>query len=293
MSETARSEYDVVVAVGPEGIHDGVLDLAVAEAERRQTGVELLHVVHALVGVPAGADAVRSLDAALTEVGRRVLTSAADRVRSRAGGRLPHTTHLLFGRVATTIADRVPPGGIVFLERHDSADRLLTMSVSTRVAAHAHAAVVVVPAAWRPGGAYESRPVTVGVDDPDQALGQVETALAFARATGRPLVVEHAAWLAEPYQDLVLGNTTRDEWVHDAEERLDLALTKLPDHDGVEVSTVVDWRRPADALVGASLVSAFVVLSRRRERAIGPHLGAVTRTVLRHAAGPVMVVDRT
>jgi nucleotide-binding universal stress UspA family protein len=292
MSETARSEYDVVVAVGPEGIHDGVLDLAVAEAERRQTGVELLHVVHSLVSVPVGVDAVQSLDAALTEVGRMVLTSAADRVRSRSGGRVPHTTHLLFGRVATTIADRVPPDGIVFLERHDSADRLLTMSVSTRVAAHAHAAVVVVPAAWR-RGPYEPRPVTVGVDDPDQALGQVETALAFARDTGRPLVVVHAAWLAEPYQDLVFGNTTRDEWVHDAEQRLDLALTKLPEHDGVAVSTAVDWRRPADALVGASLVSAFVVLSRRRERAIGPHLGAVTRTVLRHAAGPVMVVDRT
>jgi hypothetical protein len=292
VSETTRSEYDVVVAVGPEGVHDGVLDLAVAEAERRQTGVELLHVVHALVGVPGGIDAVQPLDAALTEVGRMVLSSAADRVRSRGGDRVPFTTHLLFGRVATTIAERVPPGGIVFLERHDAADRLLTMSVSTRVAAHAHAAVVVVPASWR-RGPYEPRPVTVGVDDPDQALGQVETALAFARDTGRALVVVHAAWLAEPYQDLVFGNTTRDAWVHDAEERLDVALTKLPAHEGVEVSTAVDWRRPADALVGASLVSAFVVLSRRRERALGPHLGAVTRTVLRHAAGPVMVVDRT
>ena len=88
------------------------------------------------------------------------------------------------------------------------------MSVSTRVAAHAHAAVLVVPAGWR-RGSYPPGPVTVGVDDPGQALDQVEPALAYARDLGRPLVVLHAAWLAEPYQDLVFGNTTREAWVHD------------------------------------------------------------------------------
>lgn len=292
MSQATRSEHGVVVAVGPEGVHDGVLDLAVAEARRRGTGVELLHVVHAVVGLPVGVEAVHSLDAALTGVGRTVLASAADRVRSRGGDVVPFSSQLLFGRVATTIVDRVPRDGVVLLERRDSGDRLLTMSVSTRVAAHAHAAVVVVPASWR-RSPHQPLPVTVGVDDPDQALGQVEAALGYARDTGRSLVVLHAAWLAEPYQDLVFGNTTRDEWVHDAEDRLDAALAKLPDRADVDVATSVDWRRPADALVGASLVSAVVVLNRRRERAIGPHLGAVTRTVLRHAAGPVMVVDRT
>lgn len=287
------TEYGVVVAVGPDGIHDGALDLAAEEAVRRGTGVELVHVIHALVAMPASLEQVQSLDSALTTVGRRVLTDAAARMRPRLDGRVPLTTELATGPVATTIVERAADGELIVLERRDTGrvERLLTMSISTRVAAHAHVPVAVVPTSWtaRPG---EQLPVTVGVDRPLEALGQVETALGYARRTGRGLVVLHASWLAEPYQDLAFSNETRDQWVHDAEAELDLALSKVVEPTD-DVRYDVQWRRPSEALVGATRRSSVVVLSRRPENSIRPHLGAITRTVLRHAEGPVLVVDRT
>ena len=45
--------------------------------------------------------------------------------------------------------------------------------------------------------------------------------------------------------------------------------------------------------MGATKTSYLLVLSRRDEHPLGAHLGPMTRTVLRHAEGPVMVVGRT
>ena len=287
------TEYGVVVAVGSDGIHDGALALAASEALRRRTGIELLHVVHALVAMPSSAEQVQSLDDALATVGMQVLTDAADRLRPRLAGRVPLTTELATGRVAASIADRAADAELVVLERRDAGtvERLLTMSVSTRVAAHAGTPVAVVPASWRPQPG-EELPVTVGVDRPLDAIGQVETALAYARDRSAPLTVLHATWLAEPYQDIVFSNGTPNRWVHEAEHELELALAKLPGPTD-DVTRDVQWRRPVDALVGATRLSAILVLSRLPPHGLGPHLGAVTRTVLRHAEGPVLVVART
>ena len=289
----SEEEFRVIVAVGPDGIHDGTLDLVAEEAVRRGTGVELLHVVHSLVAGPNDEQQASSLDAALSEVGRAAVTSAASRLRERLDDRVPLDTQVRFGPVATTIAERAPHDGLIVLERRDAGlvERLLTMSVSTRVAAHAHAPVLVVPATWEPGKGTPL-PVTVGVDHPIDALGQVAAALGYARDSGRPLTVLHAVWLAPAYQDIAFRNDTRGRWLHDAEIELEHVLADLPT-DGVEVTREVIWGAPANALVGASLASAVVVLSRRRERAVGSHLGPLTRTVLQHAAGPVLVVDRT
>ena len=289
------NEYGVLVAVGPDGIHEGTLDLAGAEAVRRGTGVELVHVVHSLVSAPSSVEQMQSLDLTLTRVGREVLTVAADRLRERLDGRVPLTTEIVSGPVAGTVAVRAADADLVVMERRDTgrAERLLTMSVSTRVAAHTTTPVVIVPEHWAHHYEEAALPVTVGVDRPLDAPGQVETALAYARDAGRALVVLHAAWLAEQYQDLGFRNSTRDVWRHDAERELELALAKVPDLDTVDVSVDVPWRRPVEALVGATKTSYLLVLSRRDEHPLGAHLGPMTRTVLRHAEGPVMIVGRT
>ena len=275
--------FDVLVAVGPDGVHEGALDLAAAEAGRRGTGVLLLHVVH-------GAGETQELDHALTEVGRQVLTAAAGRLE----GRVPYTTEIATGPVAATIAERVASDGLVVLERRDAStmERLLTMSVSTRVAAQAHAPVVVVPAGWtRP---IEEQPVTVAVDEPLRVDAQVEAALATARSAKQRLVVLHAVWLAEAYQDIAFGNDTRTRWIAEAETALAHSLKSLGAEKDVpdDIDVDVQWRRPVEALVGATRTSALLVLGRRPGH-LGVHLGSLTRTVLRHAEGPVMVVDRS
>ncbi|GAB2449699.1 universal stress protein [Nocardioides hungaricus] len=286
------NELGVVVAVGPEGVRDGALDFAAGEALRRGTGVELLHVVHSMVALPSFPGEVQSLDLALQQVGRSVLTDAADRIRPRLDGEVPVGTGLLTGPVAATIADRAGGRDLVVLERRarDRLERLLTMSTSTRVAAHAAAPVVVVPAGWTP--AAGELPVTVGVDRPADPVGQVEAAAAYAAASGRELAVLFAMWLAEPYQDTLLVDRTRRQWTLEADAELRAGLARLD--PGTGITRAVRWARPADALVAASRRSVVVVLSRRPEhRRHGVHLGPVTRAVLRHAECPVMVVDRT
>lgn len=283
------TEYGVLVAVGPNGIHDGALTFAADEALRRGTGVELLHVVHSAVTVPSTAEEMQLLDAALTEAGRRALTDAAERLRNR----VPVATEIRTGPVAASITDRAAVADLVVLERRDvgTVERLLTMSVSTRVAAHARVPVAVVPQSWA-APADADLPVVVGVDTPTDPLGQVEGALAYAEAAGRRLEVLHATWLVEPWQDVPLSVDSRDHWIRVGERELVTALEKLP-ATPVEVTIDVQWRRPIDALVGASRRSAVLVLNRRAERPLSPHLGSTTRAVLRHAAGPVLVVDRS
>jgi nucleotide-binding universal stress UspA family protein len=287
------NEFGVLVAVGPDGVRDGTLDFAAAEALQRGTGVELVHVVHSLVVVPSRTDHVQALDTALLRVGRTVLTDAAERMRTRVDGAVPLSTEILSGPVPATIAGRAAERDLVVLERRDPdlVDRLLTMSVSTRVAAHAKVPVVVVPHGWAP--AAGPLPVTVGVDHPIEAAGQVEAAAAYAVACGRELRVVYAMWLAEAYQDTFFVNHTREQWTTEADLELQLALEKMGDL-GTPVTRVVRWVRPVDALVDATRRSAVVVLSRRPDHGPhGTHLGPVTRAVLRNAACPVLVVDRT
>lgn len=287
------NELGIIVAVGPDGVRDGALELAAAEALRRGTGVELVHVVHPMVAMPSYSGQIQSLDQALLRVGQRVLTAAADRLRPRLGGEVPLSTELMTGPVAATLADRAAGRDLVVLERHEPGrlERLMTMSVSTRVAARAAAPVIVVPQGWTP--ADRELPVTVGVDRPADPLGQVEAAAEYAAARDRDLTVLFAMWLAEPYQDTVFVNHTRRQWTSEADDQLRLALEKL-DVPGARVSRAVQWGRPADALVAASRSSSVLVLSRRRDhRGHGIHLGPVTRAVLHHAECPVLVLDRT
>ena len=285
-----ESGLGVLVAVGAGGVGDGTLDLVAAEALRRGTGVQVLHVVHSMVVLPPQTGQTTSIDLTLQRVGRDVLADAAARLRPRLEERVPLRTELLAGPVATTIADCSRGRDLVVLERRepDRLGHLLTMSVSTRVAAHAHVPVVVVPRGWSP--ADRELPVTVGVDQPVDPVGQAEVAAAYAAETGRPLTVLHALWLAEAYQDAAFVHHTRRQWTAEADSALWRGLRKL-DGTGAEITHHVSWARPVDALVAASRRSTILVMSRRPGRH-GAHLGPVTRTELRHAECPVMVVDR-
>lgn len=282
------NELGIVVAVGPDGVEEGTLRLAASEARSRGTGVELLHVVHSRVA-PTSPEQVAALDQALLEVGRAVLTDGAARLRPLLDGQVPLTTELRNGPVVDTILECTAGRDVIILERRH-ADRLLTMSVSSRVAARASDPVVVVPHGW--SCPMSDLPVTVGVDTPVDVRGQVETAAAYAASSGRDLRVLFAMWIAEPYQSTVLVNHTRRQWKSEAAGELRRSLKEL-DPDAV-LTADVQWARPVDALVAASRRSAMVVLSRRPVHGrMGVHLGPISRSVLRHAECPVMVVDRT
>jgi len=289
-----ESETGVLVAVGPDGLGDGTLNTAATEALHRGVGVDLLHVIHALVvRMAPRVDEESDVDRLVDKVGREVLTSASDRIRQRVGDRVAIDTNLLYGPVATTIADRGSKCQLIVLERREvgTLERVLTMSVSSRVAAHATVPVLVVPHSW--AGDHGARlPVTVGVGSTDDLRRDVPFALDCARADGRPLVVLHANWVAEPYQPAIFSNYSADRWLADTRHEYESALSDVVDPDD-DVTVDVRMAPPVDALIDATRRSAELVIGRRTAtRPRAAHLGPVTRAALHHAECPVLVVDR-
>ncbi|CAI9407662.1 universal stress protein [Nocardioides sp. T2.26MG-1] len=195
--------------------------------------------------------------------------------------------------MARSIVERGNETRLIVLEAREigPVGRLVTRSVSTSVAAHAHVPVLVVPRSWT-SAVGADLPVTVGVDEPLDVKHEVPFALEMARETGRPLVVLHAAWIAEPYQGVAFVGYPLKQWLDDAYQELDTALSGMTT-EADAVTCDVHWARPVDALVRATQRSSVLVLSRRpATRPLAPHLGPVIRAVLHHAECPVMVVDR-
>ena len=289
-----ETEIGVLVAGGPDGIGDGALEVAASEAMRLGVGVGLLHVAHRLVvPVPSQLEPEQALERELTRVGREVLTEAADRVRVLVEGRVPVTAEIVDGSAARTIVERGREMRLVVLEAREigAVGRLVTRSVSTHVAAHARAPVLVVPPSW-PVAVGTDLPVTVGVDEPMDAKHQVVEALELARDTGHQLVVLHATWIAEPYQGAAFANYPRKQWVDDTRRELETALGDVTTAED-SVTCDVHWARPVEALVRATQRSSVLVLNRRpAARPLAAHLGPITRAVLHHAECPVLVVDR-
>lgn len=288
-------DLGVLLAVGAGGVADGALGLACREAVRRGVPVTLLHVVHSIVPVPpAPIDGHQTVDAALTEVGRGVLTDAAD--RARAAGATEVGIELRFGPVSATIAELSGRAELTVLERRDAdrIERLLTHSVSSDVAAHGRGAVAVVPADWTPAEG-EPKPVVVGIDSPADAGTMAAGALELAAGTTHRLEVLHSAYVAPPYESVVLVSYPRHQWLADTDAELARGLDKLASTesaDDVELTHAVRWALPVEALVDASADASALVLHRRDGERWGVHLGGVTRAVLRHAECPVWVMDR-
>jgi nucleotide-binding universal stress UspA family protein len=100
-------------------------------------------------------------------------------------------------------------------------------------------------------------------------------------------------WYTDGYDDLVFPDPVADaESARRRAELLDQVAPLLEGGADPEPDVVVVHRRPADLLVGASGAAQLVVVGRHHPtRPWGSHLGPITRTVLKEAAAPVMVVD--
>lgn len=285
-------DFRVLVGVGPDGVGDGVLDFVADEASRRGTGIALVHVVHVAGFVPAGVQAAEAFEDALSTVGRRTLKAAADRLRSRVDDRVPIRSNLITGPVVRTLVELGNSRDLVVMERRDLPlhERLLTMRISTGVAARSRTPVAVVPHTWRP--AVPDLPVAVGIDQALDVWPQVEFAARYAHDVGRPLRLLHALWLAESYWAAPTFEDLATTWTKEIQQDLDENLDKLPGLAPTTTSEVL-WGPPADVLVKATKESSALVLSRRRRRKVpAQHLGPVTRTVLAHARCPVLLADR-
>lgn len=163
------------------------------------------------------------------------------------------------------------------------------MSVINGLAARAHRPVVAVPDGWAEADEHPSV-VAVGVEDAAE-VAEAAFEEAQRRRCGLALV---RAWFYSPAFD---GDVVADEaeraqsaWL---EQEMERDFAELADrYPGVRHHPVVLHGRPRDVLVGESARARLLVVGGRDPAIpVGSHLGPVTRSILNHAACPVMVMD--
>lgn len=281
-----QSENAIVVAVPADGAESALM-FAVQEARRSGSPVHLVHVLR----MPAG-EAYAGVYGGALDIGRSALETAEHRVTELSDGAVPVTSELVTsGWIVHDLVTRSAQARMVVLEHRDLGRlrRLATGSTSNGVAARAQSPVVSVPQDWRPGP-DRAQVVTAAVQDVHEADAILRTAYEEARVRGADLVVLHAWWLSNGYDDVVVDQVARDDWEARAERELAPVLEELRgSFPTVEATLDVRHAPPAEALLAAAERSDLLVIGRRHHRLPwGTHLGPVARSVLGHSPVPVL-----
>jgi nucleotide-binding universal stress UspA family protein len=278
----------VLVGVTGPGENTDALRFAISEARTLGRGLTLVHAVHPLLPPPP--PSILMTDDTWSDVGRTIMDEARGELEGLLGeASLPVDTVLRHGDPGSIFAELSTGASMVVLQRRDLSrlHRIVTSSTVTSVAAHAHCPVVSVPAG------VDAPPtagrVTVGVHGDGGPREVVEAAFAEASARRCELAVVHA-WRLAAYYDDMLADEAR--WTAQDEARIVTGIeelrSKYPDVV-VRVDVRHDW--PADVLVDAAKDSAMVVVGRHSGLSGLPaRLGPLTRAVIAHARGPVMIV---
>jgi nucleotide-binding universal stress UspA family protein len=277
----------IVVAVPAVG-GDAALTFAVDEARRSGSPLHLVHVVQLPAGEPYAMVYGAAMDAA-----QSALDSAQRRAKELSDGVLSATTELVpAGGVVHELTARSEGARMVVLEhRHlGKVRRLATRSISNGVAARAQCPVVVVPEGGK-RDATGSAVVTAAIQDPLESDVILRAAFEEARERGAALVVLHAWWLNNGYDDVVVDRTARKEWESRAERELAPVLEPFRvRYPMVDVTLDVRHAPPTEAVLDAADRSTLLVLGRRHHLLpVGSHLGPVARAVLGHSTAPVLV----
>lgn len=283
----------VMVCVDSQKGYEAALEFAVAEAHRRECGV---HVVFALpplwIGPPG--DDIRVVDGELRKAGTDILLEAEHRVRELSDDTVPVSSEIIHGPVVPSLVDDSRNAALVVLQHHrmHRPNHLPTKSVTNGVAARAHAPVVAVPDDWHE---TESHPavIAVGVEDAISSRKVAEAAFEQARRIGAEVHLVRA-WLFSAAFDAEVFNgeagRRQSEQVREEVQRGFARLARsFPD---VGYKAVAMHGQTAAVLVAKSQLSRMLVVGRHDPVVpMGTHLGPITRTVLNHAACPVLVID--
>lgn len=290
MSERDR----IMVAIdGGEGGRAAVR-FAAGEARRSGADLRLVHVIDLAIATgvfyPYGytglADQIR-------EAGATALAHAEKEAAEIVGAE--HVTSaLLDGGVVTELVHAAGNSAMVVLgdERRHGLSRVVTGSVSGRVASRAPVPVVVVPSAWQAD--EEVGPVVVAVADCDASTELVVRALEEAVDRGTGLVILHAWEVPAVYYESTLAQLDAAGLVADARHRLMQTLEQarqlVPNSAGVDAWIEVRRGQPAQAISEASEHAALLVIGRRGHAFPLRRLGGTGHALLRESTCPVEVV---
>jgi nucleotide-binding universal stress UspA family protein len=260
-----------MVGVDPGGC-EGALEYAAADAERRGTGVHLVHVLRPPGWWASDSDLLAREAGDLRDRGHRLLSESAARTHELWGSaECPLTpavsTELSQGSAVAVLGTLSREAEVVVLQHHGWGPRgeTSTLSVTAGLAAVSHAPVVAVPDRWR--SPVSPGRVLVAVDDPLVDRAVLDAAAAEARRRGVELTAVQVAAVGCPEPRLFAGT--------------DVPLT-----------VVSSSLAPPDVLAELTDGCDLLVVGRHHRRhVVGAILGRTVRDLLRRLDVPVLVVD--
>jgi len=286
------SEHDrILVAV--DGGEGGRAAIRYAAARRDGADLWLVNVVDLAVATgvfyPYGYEGLADQ---LREAGQTVL-DRAEKLAAELVGADHVTTTLRDGGVVAELVHAAADARMVVLgdERRHGLSRLVTGSVTGRVASRAPVPVVVVPTAWTPG--QDTHRVVVAVADLDASAELVAHALGEAADRGGELVVVHAWELPAVFYDTTLAHD-QAAWEADARHRLmqtlDRARRMAAHAVGTEAWIQIRQGQPAQVVADESKGADLLVIGRRGHAFPLRRLGGTGHALLRESSCPVEVV---
>lgn len=290
MSSTVVGSTSTAVVVGVDGSESALnaVRYAVHEAQRRDTGLTVVHVTPAYT--PVGPALPMVADQAMRDHAEGVLEHAGREARAAAPDVSVETVLHKGGRVSGLVECTRDAALLVLgATERGTAERVWTGTTVTGAAARAHCPVVVVPSAWTPEQVHHR--VVVGFKSPEHCAEAFGHAFERAARDGAEILVVHAWKLISGYDDIVTNRTAEAEWrgreTGMIEPLLDEQRSRYP---GVPVRVEVVHGQPAHALLTRGRSADLLVLVRPVHGGYLHHLGPVARAVLREATCPVEVV---
>ncbi|MFD7072794.1 universal stress protein [Nocardioides sp. NPDC059952] len=282
------SENDPIL-VGVDGGVGGRAAIAYAAAEAGLDDADLW-LVHVTPSEPTypyswiGGDLRAAADALLKKATEEAVAYVgAERVTATLlqGSAVPGLVHCAAAARLVVLGD----------DRRQGLERIMTGSVTNRVAGHAPAPVVVVPSGWSPDD--PSRRVVVAVKDCASSVGLLARALKHAADRAAELVVLHAWQLDTVYDDMTVAHLDMSDWENATRLTLDDALgrarRRVPHASDVAVRIEVRHGQPARKITEETRNADLLVIDRRRHSFPLGRLGNTGRAVIRESRCPVEI----
>lgn len=224
--------------------------------------------------------------------GTDLLKKAEEEAAAYVGGDHVSST-LLEGRVVSGLVHSAAKSRLVVLgdDRRQGLERLVTGSVTNRVAAHAPVPVVVVPSGWSPE--VPTRRVLVAVKDCADSTGLLARALRHAADRDAELVVIHAWQLDTVYDDMTLSHLDTSAWESATrrvlEDALGRARRRVPHASEVAARIEIRHGQPARVIAEETRNADLLVIGRRRHSFPLGRLGSTGRALIRESSCPVEI----
>lgn len=287
-----RAEPSVVVGVDGSAPSLSAVDWAATDAVRRDRP---LHILHAIVWLPADAPLPSAYAANIHHEAARIVAEAVDRAeRAAQGVRITTATPVDSAAVALLHAAQHACEVVVGNRGHGGFTGLLLGSVGVQVAAHAPCPVVVVRHEQRPPGSEAGR-IVVGIDGSHDADEALQFAFDYASSCGAGVTALLAyQWPGSPSRpdDLLPLTFDADDLGEEEQRTLGESTAGWRDsYPDVDFRTTTVRGRTAAALVEHSAGARLLVVgSRGRGGFSGLLLGSVSQAAIHHAACPVAVL---